>query len=374
VPELVLPRVAQPELSVVIVAFGRLRWTRRTLLALAEHTDPCYEVVVVDNGSEPTARSYLRNEMENATVVFNDENRGFGAACNQGAALARGRHLLFLNNDALVHVGWLRPLLGRLRDPRVGAVGPKLLNPGGSLQSAGALVSRTGSTLEHGFGADPAADEFTFPRVVDFVSGSCLALRRGDFTGFDPAYGRGYYEDADLCLALAERGALTVYEPASTVTHVRGVSGFTTADPDLPIRNRAVFERRWRHVLRDRPHPPLASSRRRILAARDAPAASRTLRIGRELPEPRPMDLAERLTILVQSASPDHLQGWLRAGAEVALDGSPDWFAERRFLYEQVVVDPDAWTPWLGEALARTQPQAEVRAAAGSPGAYGRSA
>ena len=358
---IVFPQVEQPDASVVIVAFGGLELTRRTLETLIENTEPGYEVVVVDNGSEPEATSFLADQVGGATVVFNGENRGYPAACNQGASRARGRDLVFLNNDVFVHREWLPPLLGRLSEPRVGAVGPKILNVDGSLQSAGALVARSGSTTEYGFGQDPDALEFDFPRVADYVPGCCLAVGHTVFDslgGFDPVFGRGYFEDVDLCFSLAGRGLRVLYEPRSRVTHVRGGSALPEGSSDPILRNRAIFERRWRHVLRLRPSSPLARTRRRTLAARDALARRRLLLVCSEAPPPESEDLYldSRLAILaterISLAAPE----WLRRGAEL-LHGR-HLLEERRFLYDDVIVEDEARSAEFDAELARTQPQA----------------
>jgi GT2 family glycosyltransferase len=359
--EIAFPQVSQPEVSVIVVAFGGLDWTRRALHALNENTEPGYEVVIVDNGSTEEARSYLADNVGGATVLFNKENRGYAAACNQGASRAQGRQLVFLNNDLLVHREWLPPLLRRLSERWVGAVGPKILNLDGSLQSAGALVARSGSVAEYGFGQDPDALEFNFPRVVDYVSGACLAMRHSDLDrigGFDPVFGRGYFEDVDLCFSLAGRGLRVLYEPQSRVTHVRGGSGMPEGSVDSILRNRATFERRWRHVLRLRPGSPLARTRRRTLAARDALARSRLLLVCGEAPQPTSDEryFASRLTILATKRTSLAAPEWLRRGAEL-LPGHHH-LAERRFLYDDVIVEDEAQTLELAAELQRTQPQA----------------
>jgi O-antigen biosynthesis protein len=273
VSEFRFPAVRRPDVSIVIVTLDPGDVLEQALQALLGHTESCYELIVVDNGSQDGTVSFVR-QIENATIVLNTENVGFGAANNQGAARARGRYVVFLNDDAFVHDGWLAPLLERVEgDERVGAVGPMLLNPDGSLQCAGALLSRSGSVVCYGEDDSPERPEYRLARVVDFLAGACLLVRRRAFNevgGFDTAYGLGYYEDADLCLALAARGYCSVYEPGSRVTHIRGRPGADLLL--LALRNRALFERRWRRVLASRPLAPLAASQRRMLGARDAPA------------------------------------------------------------------------------------------------------
>jgi GT2 family glycosyltransferase len=256
-----VPTVSHPDVSIVIVTYQGAELVETALRALLENTEPCYELILIDNGSTDHTPTLLR-QVGNATVVLNERNAGFGAANNDGADRARSRYMLFLNQDAFVHRGWLPPLLERIEsDDAIGAVGPMLLNTDGSLQCAGAMVFRTGDTRCYGVGDDPQRPEYQVARDVDYLSGACLLTRRAAFSeigGFNRAYGLAYFEDAELCLSLATRGYRSVYEPRSRVTHVRGRP--SDALLELADRNRALFEQRWREVLASRPLPPSGAS------------------------------------------------------------------------------------------------------------------
>jgi GT2 family glycosyltransferase len=246
----------------------------RALKALVANTEPRYELIIVENGSTDGTPALL-GHVENARVVINERNTGFGAASNQGAAEAQATTILFLNQDAFVEHSWLPPLLERLQsNARIGAVGPMLLNPDGSLQCAGPMVFRSGETASYGEGDSPQRVAYRFARVVDYLPGACVLVRRRAFEeagGFDSRYGHAYFEDADLGLALADRGYRSMYEPRSRVTHVGGSPG----EPLLALAraNRAIFERRWRHVLASRPSSPVATSEAGLLASSDEPLA-----------------------------------------------------------------------------------------------------
>lgn len=367
------PAVPRPEVSVVMVAYGGLAWTERALRALLNHSEPVYELIVVDNPAGDGTADLLAREVEGATLLLNASNAGFSAACNQGAAHARGRHLAFLNNDLFVHPGWLPPLLATLdSDPAVAAAGPCFLNLDGSLQESGALLSRSGAPYEYGCGDDPGRLEYRFPRAVDYLAGACLLVRRSAFCevgGFDAAFGLGYYEDSDLCLRLAAAGYRTLYEPRSVVTHVRGGSGATGTLQALVLRNQALFEERWRRQLAVRPLPPLAGNPRRILAARDAPAAERFLVVSSGFPDAGSAtwelleDLCREhpgaqvtLAALDGPGERPEVEQLLALGVEVEVrrDGWSFWFAGRRFHYDAVFGAVPAWA----ELVRRTQPQA----------------
>jgi GT2 family glycosyltransferase len=273
--ELRFPRLRRPDVSVVIVTLDALDELEQGLHALLDNTEPRYEVIVVDNDSRDGTPAFLE-QIANATVVRNSRNYGFGVANNQGAAHARGRHLFFLNPDVHVEPGWLPPLLRRIdSDDRIGAVGPMVCSPDGLLESAGPLLSRSGSPANYGEGDRPDRPEYRLARVVDYLGGGCLLVRRRAFNeigGFDPAYGLLYYEDVDLCLALGANGYRSIFEPGSSVMHRRSA-------PSEPLRlralrNRGLLVRRWSRALASRPLAPLAASPRRILDAREAPGIS----------------------------------------------------------------------------------------------------
>src|ERR671925_1106267 len=92
--------------TIVIPVWNRWELTRACLESLRPTLGPRDRVVVVDNGSEDATAAGLR-AYRWLKVVTNAENRGFAAACNQGAAEAGGEGVVFLNNDTLVTRHWL---------------------------------------------------------------------------------------------------------------------------------------------------------------------------------------------------------------------------------------------------------------------------
>ena len=131
------PEVPAPDVTVVVVTFNRWDLTSQGLSLLAELTGPRYEVVIVDNASTDGTAAEL-DRVAGASILRNPRNLGFGPACNQGAAMARGRHLVFLNSDAWVRPGWLDPLVDVAEaDPAVAAVASRLLYPTGDSRRPG---------------------------------------------------------------------------------------------------------------------------------------------------------------------------------------------------------------------------------------------
>jgi O-antigen biosynthesis protein len=375
VTRLDLPAAERPDVSVVTVTYGGWRWTRRGLEALREHTEQPFEVIAVDNDSPDGTLDRLRDEVRGIRVVANPRNVGFAAAADQGAALARGRVLVFLNPDAMVGGGWLPPLLEALEaDPWVGAAVPRLLNPDGTVQEAGGLVFSDGRTMLYGFGEPADHPRYRFRRYVDYGSAACLAIGRRTFLalgGFDPVYAPAYCEDVDLLLRLRSHGPRTVLEPRSEVVHVRFGSSATGEERmAMAERNTTTLRERWSEVLADRPPVPQdPTDAHLVLASRDADATDRILVVGDGVHDRFLADLAERcrlgrvtyLTTGPRAADAAVVRDLCAAGVEV--EGplvDPDaWWRERIFHYTAVVV-PERRPLWLRQRLHESQPQASL--------------
>jgi GT2 family glycosyltransferase len=247
-----------PEVSVIVPAHGRFELTHDCLHSIAEvGATARFEVILVDDGS--TDETLLAELVfPGARVLRRATAGGFLSAVNAGAAVARGGHLLFLNNDTRVEPGWLDELLGTFAAmPEVGIAGAKLIHPDGTLQEAGGVVGRFGEAMNWGYGEDPDDPRFCHLRDADYVSGAAMMIPRALFErlgGFDAAFAPGYYEDTDLCFRVREQtGLRVVVQPLSRVIHLEG----GTAGRDIATRgmkrhqllNQPVFFRRWRDVL-----------------------------------------------------------------------------------------------------------------------------
>ena len=250
--------------SVIIPVFNQAEFTFQCLRSLLREVDPREtEVIVVDNASTDETAELLTHFRGLVRVVENEENRGFVDGSNQGAALARGRYLLFLNNDTVVLPGWLAALVGTLEgDARAGAAGSMLLFPDGRIQEAGSIVWSDGETLKYGKGKAPDDRRFSFAREVDFCSGASLIVRRELFErlgGFDRRYAPAYYEDTDLCMGARALGYKVVYQPGSRLYHFEGATAGTDAHAGFrryQLVNRDKFYAKWRDVLAREHLPP----------------------------------------------------------------------------------------------------------------------
>jgi GT2 family glycosyltransferase/glycosyltransferase involved in cell wall biosynthesis len=283
-----LPHFVQPEVSFVIPVWNHWQFTSRCLAAIAANVNGVsYEVIVVDNGSFDQTKQLL-DGIRNVRVVRNEKNLGFLLASNSGASAARGRYLLFLNNDTHILSGTVQALISTIRsDPTVGAVGGRLITLDGRLQEAGSIVWNSGACLGYGRGDHPFDPQYSYVRDVDYCSAAMLLTPRELFMrlgGFDERYAPAYYEDSDYCMSLWANGLRVVYQPAATIIHHEfGSSPRAQTALDAQARNQGIFVEKWRATLVN--HAPASIDQ--VLAARDASRRPRLLVVDDCVPDPR---------------------------------------------------------------------------------------
>jgi hypothetical protein len=200
------------------------------------------KTLVVDNASADGSADFLTTfPAASVELIRNPENRGFAAACNQGAAAAEGKYLLFINPDCRLPEGAVARL-ARLLDerPDVGMVGPLVLNADGSEQrgcrrmlpdARRALVralkldapDAQGRTAGFDLTGTPLPP---YPAAVEAVSGACLLIRRDLFRQLG-GWDEGYFlhcEDLDLSMRVKLAHQIALFVPDVKVTHTGGAS------------------------------------------------------------------------------------------------------------------------------------------------------
>ena len=197
------------------------------------------DIVVADNASTDGSDRAVAASDPNVVVLPTGANLGFGAAANRGVAACPGDYVLLLNPDTLVEPGTVKVLAAALdRDPGLALVGPRIENLDGSLYPSARTFPSLADAMGHAFlGLVNPSNRFTrryrmldwdhaAARDVDWVSGTCMLLRRSAFEavgGFDERYFM-YVEDVDLCWRLWHAGCRVAYEPAGCVVHTIGLS------------------------------------------------------------------------------------------------------------------------------------------------------
>lgn len=215
-----------PWLSIVIVNWNAAATLRRCLASLRPQAADDVELVVVDNGSADDSLAVARAAWPEAVLVSLPANRGFAEGCNRGIAVARGAWVLTLNNDTVVHDGFLAGLraAATAADADVGMLQPRVLLEGrGRLNSTGVVVHRDGSAHDRDFDA-PAAARPDADEILCITAGAGLYRRamldaiRMEDGWFDPSYFM-YFEDVDLGWRGRLAGWRATYLPEPSVDH-----------------------------------------------------------------------------------------------------------------------------------------------------------
>ncbi len=224
---LIFSYAERPVASIIIPAYNQFAYTYNCLKSILETCKGIsYEVIVADDNSSDETRD-LAKFSENIRHVRNESNLGFLRNCNNAARLARGKYIVFLNNDTKVLEHWLSSLIETMeKDETVGLAGSKLIYPDGTLQEAGGIVWNDATGANYGRGRDPFHAEYNYVKEVDYVSGASIIIRKtlwDEIGGFDEIYAPAYCEDSDLAFEVRRRGFRVVYNPARSFIHLERV-------------------------------------------------------------------------------------------------------------------------------------------------------
>ena len=234
------------DVSVIIVNWNGGKYLEETINSLRENTiEISYEIILIDNNSNKEEESYLYLEkliqFENVTIIKSDENLGFAKGNNRGMELAKGRNLLLLNPDVILHNNMLKILSDYLdNNENVGMAGPKVLNIDGSFQHSclrGQPYPK--DTLFHIIGLSkkyPDNEKFNKFALLHLdinkinecggLSGCCMMVKKSlydEIGGMDEQFFM-YEEETDWCFRTTKTGKKIIYDPNAVVTHYQGVT------------------------------------------------------------------------------------------------------------------------------------------------------
>ncbi|MBQ9936529.1 MAG: glycosyltransferase [Lachnospiraceae bacterium] len=256
--KLVVPEFSKPKVSIIIPVYNQFDYTYECVKSIIKNTKKVkYEIIIGDDVSTDKTVD-ISKYIKGINVIRNKENLKFLLNCNNAAKYARGKYILFLNNDTKVTDGWLSSLVELIEsDSTIGMVGSKLIYPDGRLQEAGGIIWKDASAWNYGNGQDPEKPEFNYVRDVDYISGAAIMLSKklwNKIGGFDEDFAPAYCEDSDLAFQVREQGYRVVYQPASVVVHFEGVSNGTDTSTGLKhyqIVNNDKLKTKWAHRLKD---------------------------------------------------------------------------------------------------------------------------
>ena len=243
------PTARRSRCSIVIPVHNRASLTRQCLKTLLaeRHALADVEIVVVDDASTDLTPRFLADYAgRGVRGLRHAANVGFATSGNDGAAIATGEYLIFLNNDTIPQPGWLDALVDYAEGhPKAAVVGSKLLFPNDTVQHCGVVIG-LGRYPRHvylGFpGDDPAVNT---SRRFQIVTAAGALFRREVFEeagGFDTAFVNGW-EDIDLCLRLGELGHEVHYCHESVLYHLEAGSRDVTSP--FERHNSQLYASRW---------------------------------------------------------------------------------------------------------------------------------
>lgn len=225
------------DVSILIVHFNTPGLLRQTLKGLFR-TNPAvsYEVVVVDNNPACRVKEKMKSEFPQVNILVSQCNVGFGRGMNLAMEIAQGRYLFVFNPDIVLMPGALESLTRFMDEhPDIGMVGPRLLNPDGSVQHSCyrfmepmIIPYRRVPFLRRLAFAKRAVDaylmvgeDFSRTQDIDYLLGAAMFVRREAVErvgGFDPNF-FVYFEDQDWCRRFWLAGWRVVYHPDVSLIH-----------------------------------------------------------------------------------------------------------------------------------------------------------
>ncbi len=219
---------------------------------------------VIMNGVAKESREVfegLVRTIPNVKVKYSTEMLGFSAAANRVIRQGTSPLVLFITDDIILHEGTLEKLVRRMDDPDIGLCGLKLTfpknsndpnRPAGRVQHIGHAIDINGEIVHPLIGWKPENPKCNVSRELQSVTGGAFMVRRNAFLkagGFYEGYGRGYYEDVDLCFSIRINAGKKVFiDTEATADHVTNASFMKVIQKGVYIpmeQNKMILRSRW---------------------------------------------------------------------------------------------------------------------------------
>lgn len=207
--------------SIIILNWNGLDFTRQCIQSLKKNTIQPYEVIVVDNGSKKKEVEELKKMKASGKIdklILNEKNRGFSGGNNQGIEAAGGDYYILLNNDTTVSKNWLSKLVKAAdKDPKIGIVGPDIR-----------LDYEPDTVFGGGYIDDAGIARFSYRNVEgdeEQVGGAALFFKKSlkeKIGGLDEGFNPIYFEETDFCARAKKAGFRVVFSPDSKIVHFEG--------------------------------------------------------------------------------------------------------------------------------------------------------
>ena len=242
------------KISVIIPSFRGTESLERCVESVVSRTNyPNYEIVIVQVGERDKIAKAATDFSHRVLYLADAVNDS--AAKNYAVAHTDSPWLLFLDdNTEAIGPDWLTIMAEHIQRPETGAVGPRLINPGGTIEHAGLVLGVNGiaQSAFRGFPAEhPGVNgQLQMTRNYSAIAGACLLMRREVFQeigGFDEKLS-GVLAAVDLCLKTRRAGYLIVYTPPAKLCWDPSPSEEVDASAE------AIMRQRWSDVLERDPY------------------------------------------------------------------------------------------------------------------------
>ncbi len=238
----------KPLVSIIVANWNGGKVFADCLASISKLQYPNWELIIVDNGSTDGSDRLANN----AIVIKNKENLGFARANNQGYEKAKGKYLLFLNNDTKVSSDLLDKLVEKMQnDLKVGVLQPKIkiMDKPEYLDNAGSFFTWSGFLKHWGFGQKDGS-EFDDEKEIFSAKGACMLVRREvvEKVGlFDPDF-VSYFEESDFCWRVWLAGYRVLFYPRTYIYHK---VGFTIKRLDVANINFRYYKNRITSLIKN---------------------------------------------------------------------------------------------------------------------------
>ena len=221
------------KLSVITLSWDNLDFTKAFVKSIRENTTLSYELIIVDNGSEPDTQKWVE-ENSDQSIIF-QENQGFSKGFNEGVKLAQGKYVMMANNDTEFPPDWDKMLIETMENnPNAGIISPVYTSGRKS-----ALRAQPGKKI---------LEIFPFRKYPSAVA---FFIRRNEFFsifgGYSEEYAVASGEDADLCFQVWQKGYNILVDERVLIIHEGKVtSNSKLEDWRTHFRtNSRQFKRKW---------------------------------------------------------------------------------------------------------------------------------
>lgn len=247
----------KPKYSVIVVTFNAIEHTIRCVQSVFRHTKD-FELIIVDNASTDGTKGYLADLVEahkgNVRVIFNEENKNFGPANNQGYRKATGDYIVLLNSDTIVTPGWLDRMTECMEKNEGTAIVGPLSNSSNGRQAIQRLENSYAELDRKSL--EWSAQHYGLHEEAGVLYGWCMLVSREFMKDepylFDERFTNSF-EDNDLCLRARLKG-FRLFIDRSTYIHHVGQGSFVKSFgaefikkySENGIKNQDLFYQKWK--------------------------------------------------------------------------------------------------------------------------------